>query len=137
MRLHKKILEDLKGCVINLKGAKGVLDEQNGGYWKDNNYIQLVQVVGRECLTQQQLFLFLYLFFMLQHSPYTCIPTCSILSGLSIILCKVLEAKPHSSKLDIRWQFEKLLQEPIFFLPIMLVGPKAYVERHLRISAHV
>jgi hypothetical protein len=29
------------------------------------------------------------------------------------MLCKVLEAKPQYSKLDVRWQFEKLLQEPM------------------------
>ena len=29
------------------------------------------------------------------------------------MLCKVLEEKPQSSKLDVRWQFEKLFQEPM------------------------
>jgi len=29
------------------------------------------------------------------------------------ILCQILEAKPQFSKLDVRWQFEKLLQEPM------------------------
>jgi len=113
---REKILEDLKGWVVDLKGAKVYWMNGLAGTGKTTILYSLCQWLEENAQLGGNYFC--------SRISSSCRDVNNIVPTLAYqlaqnspafrsILCRVLEAKPQFSKLDIRWQFEKLLQEPM------------------------
>lgn len=115
-KTREKILEDLKGLAIDPKGAKVYWMNGMAGTGKTT-------IIYSLCKWLEEIGQLGGNFFCSRISS-SCRDVNNIIPTLAYqlaqdspafrsILCKVLEAKPQFSKLDVRWQFEKLLQEPM------------------------
>jgi len=113
---REKILEDLKGWVVDPKGAKVYWMNGMAGTGKTTILYSLCKWLEENAQLGGNYFC--------SRTSSSCRDVNNIVPTLAYQLaqksptfrsklCKVLEAKPQFSKLDVRWQFEKLLQEPI------------------------
>ena len=113
---RERILEDLKGWVIDPKGAKVYWMNGMAGTGKTTILYSLCGWLEENARLGANYFC--------SRISSSCRDVNNIVSTLAYqlaqyspafrsMLCKVLEANPRSSKLDIKWQFEKLLQEPM------------------------
>jgi len=113
---REKILEDLKCWVVDPKGAKVYWMNGMAGTGKTTILYTLCEWLEENARLGGNYFC--------SRISSSCRDVNNIIPTLAYqfaqyspafrsMLCKVLEAKPQSSKLDVRWQFEKLLQEPM------------------------
>ena len=115
-KTREKILKDLKGWAIDPKGAKVYWMNGMAGTRKTTIIYSLCKWleengqlggnffcsrISSSCRDMNNIIPTLA-YQLAQNSP-----------AFPSILCKVLKAKPQFSKLDVRWQSEKLLQEPM------------------------
>jgi nucleoside-triphosphatase THEP1 len=113
---REKILEDLKGWVVDPKGAKVYWMNGMAGTGKTTILYTFCEWLEENARLGGN-------YFCSRISPL-CRDVNNIVPTLAYqlaqyspafrsVLCKVLEAKPQSTKLHVKWQFENLLQEPI------------------------
>ena len=113
---REKILEDLKDWVVDPKGAKVYWMNGMAGTGKTTILYSLCEWLEENARLGGNYFC--------SRVSSSCrdvnniIPTLAYQFGqyspaFRSKLCKVIEANPRSSKLDIKWQFKKLLQEPM------------------------
>ena len=113
---RKKILEDIKGWAVNPEGAKVYWMNGMAGTGKTTILYSLC-----EWLREKQR---LGGNFFCSRISSSCRNVNNIVPTLAYqlaqyspafrsALCKVLEKEPEASKLDVRWQFEKLVQGPM------------------------
>ena len=113
---REKILEDLKGWVVDPKGVDVYWITGMAGTGKTTISYSLCEWLEKNARLGGNYFCSrmssscrnannivpTVAYQLAQYSP-----------AFRSTLCKVLEENPESSKLDIKWQFEKLLQEPM------------------------
>jgi len=113
---RETILEDLKGWVVDPKGAKVYWMNGMAGTGKTTILYSLCEWLEETRRLGGNYFC--------SRISSSCRDVNNIVSTLAYqlaryspafrsALCKVLDERPEASKLDIKWQFEKLLQEPI------------------------
>lgn len=115
-KTREKILEDLKDWVTDLKGANVYWINGMAGTGKTTILYSLCTWLEENKRLGGN--------FFCSRMSSLCRDVTNVVPSLAYqlaqyspafrtVLCKILEARPEISKLDIRWQFEGLVQEPM------------------------
>ncbi|KAF8965897.1 hypothetical protein BDZ97DRAFT_1995357 [Flammula alnicola] len=113
---REKILEDLKGWVVDPKGAKVYWMNGMAGTGKTTIVYSLCEWLEENRRLGGNYFC--SRISALCRDVNNIVPSLAYQlaqysSAFRSALCKILEEKPEASKLDVKWQFQKLVQEPM------------------------
>ncbi|KAJ7782078.1 WD40-repeat-containing domain protein [Mycena olivaceomarginata] len=103
-KTREKILEDLKSWVVDPKGAKVYWMNACASGWRRT---------GDSAATISAHVSLLHAATVNNIVPTLAYQLARYSPAFRSAVCKVLEEKPEASKLDVKWQFEMLLQEPM------------------------